>query len=129
MADPTFTYACWAAAVAVLLAFGTMALWLSRKHARDQDLQVRWSMSIGQMSAGADGVVSGRSAKALTDPSVGIHTHPQTFITARRSQPLLRVAWSFYAGSIGWCVQPTPLLLFWLGSKLWAFIPNCTWQD
>lgn len=40
VADPTFTYACWAAAVAVLLAFGSMALWLSRKHARDQDLQV-----------------------------------------------------------------------------------------
>lgn len=39
--DPTFTYACWGASVAVLLIFGAVALWLARKHARDQDLQVR----------------------------------------------------------------------------------------
>lgn len=38
-ADP-FAYACWAASVAVLLGFGSMALWFSRKHARGQDLQV-----------------------------------------------------------------------------------------
>ncbi len=39
--DPTFTAASWAASVSVLVGFGAMAVWLARKHARDQDLQVR----------------------------------------------------------------------------------------
>lgn len=44
--DPTFTAACWAASVGVLLGFGAMAVWLARKHARDQDLQVRGPFSV-----------------------------------------------------------------------------------